>query len=581
MTTYLLPQSDKSPDRKLQLESVRKQYGYDYTYGLPISTKINEIDKAGALWTIKALKAMFKDRSNLEAILKTTGWVPQIPLKKKSALEIAGHLKKKEINVLLGYYIQEMGPLNGGGRPATFDDYKKVFQKVQAGYTVDLAFEDSYFVHSFLAGPNPNMLKKMKSVPANLPLTQAVFQSSQDAFASDDLNRAIEGGRVFFVDYYELSDLNPGVHPNGSKKYVFQPIVVFARPEQGDALLPVAIQCGQDPRAYPLMSPRDQWSWQIAKSTAWVAHYCYQEMLTHLSWTHLLVEPIAVATRRHLHVSHPIYGLLSPHFEGTLPINSLAISSLIQPGQAVDRLVGSDKDSNYALIAKGRLGYSFSSNYLPKRLATMGVLSTKDIPSYHYRDDALLIWDAVAKWVTSYVDIVYASDAAIRSDFELQSWAKEISNEGKVKDFAANGGISDRNQLIETLTMIIFTAGPQHAAVNFAQITDISFVPTGPLAGYRPAPESKTLSEQDYLDFLPPLDVAIKQWQSLYFLGSVNHSNLGVYPLGQFLNPKVVAANVEFTARLVKIEAEITLRNLKRMPYTHLLPSRIPQSTNI
>ena len=31
-----------------------------------------------------------------------------------------------------------------------------------------------------------------------------------------------------------------------------------------------------------------------------------------------MMEPIVIATRRQLHASHPIYNLLSPHFEGTM-----------------------------------------------------------------------------------------------------------------------------------------------------------------------------------------------------------------------------------------------------------------------
>lgn len=579
MKNYSLPQNDKSQERKTQLETVRAQYAYNNDYGIPVSTVVQENDKAGPIWTLKVLKTLYKARTNLEAIVQRGGYQVSTPIPHSSPIEIANHLRKKDMTALFRYYLPEVGTIKNADNPS-IDDYRSVFQKVQKTYATDIFMDDSYFVHSFLAGPNPNMFQKVSSLPKNFGLTAEIFQAS---VSGDNLSQALASGRIFLANYAALSALSPGVHPTGRQKYIYQPIVAFVRSLNTSELQPVAIQCGQDSAAFPVYTPRDQWAWQMAKGTAWVAHYCYQEMLTHLAFTHLLIEPIVVATRRQLHESHPVHALLFPHFEGTLPINSLAISRLIQPGQAVDRLVGSEKNSNYALIASQRLAYSFSGNYLPKRMESMGVASSKDIPVYHYRDDGLPLWKAIKDWVSAYVDVYYSSDATVRADAELQAWAAEISSQagGKIKDFAANGGVNDKSQLIDTCTMIIFTSGPQHAAVNFPQITDLSFLPGGPLAGYRPAPESAAMTEQDYMNFLPPVDVAIKQWQSLYFLGSVNYSNLGVYPVGHFIDPRIVAANAAFMLQLGKIELEITARNRKRIPYSHLLPSKIPQSINI
>jgi arachidonate 15-lipoxygenase len=219
----------------------------------------------------------------------------------------------------------------------------------------------------------------MKAIPRNFPISNEIFQKTKQ-FASDDLQRAINAGRVFFSDYKDLNEMVSGQHPE-QPKYIYQPIVAFAQPEKGGLMVPFAIQCGQSPDAFPIFTPADSYSWQTAKGIVWVAHYCYHELLSHLGLTHLLIEPIVIATRRQLHERHPIYALLSPHFEGTMNINSLAVTSLIQDGQAVDRLVGATQDSNYALIAKGRLAYSFRDNYLPARIKATGVDSTKALPT--------------------------------------------------------------------------------------------------------------------------------------------------------------------------------------------------------
>lgn len=49
-------------------------------------------------------------------------------------------------------------------------------------------------------------------------------------------------------------------------------------------------------------------------------------------YTHAVVEPFIIATRRQLSVMHPIYRLLDPHFKDTMHINALARSILINSG---------------------------------------------------------------------------------------------------------------------------------------------------------------------------------------------------------------------------------------------------------
>lgn len=576
----ILPQNDTNTKRAAELEDMRKDYAYNFENEFPVGVKYYARDMDGIAWYPKVLAGLATARSNVQEILEKTGWKTKNPVPTLSPAALAGYIEKKSFPDLFDYFLTELGPIEGGGRPTALEDYVKVFQKVKATYCTERFMEDDYFAHSFLAGPHANLFGMIKAIPANFPITNEIFKKTA-AFASDDLARAMNAGRVFIADYKEMIDLQSGVHPL-QKKYIYQPIVAFAVPENGGKMLPFAIQCGQTPVDFPMFTPGDEWAWQMAKGTAWVAHYTYHEVITHLGLTHLLIEPIVVATRRQLHTSHPIYKLITPHFEGTMLINSLAMSSLVQDGQAVDRLVGSANKSNFAFLAKQRLNFSFSENYLPNRLKAKGVHDIKTLPQYHYRDDAIQIWNATRAWVSRYVDRCYKSDADVKADFELQVWAVEINakNGGRIRDFAANGGVDSKDQLIDTCTMIIFTAGPQHAAVNFPQLTDMSFLPGGPLAGYRPAPDSTKMTKQDYLDFLPPMDIALKQWQTMHFLGSVRHTTFGDYG-DAFSDDVIKAAAGAFRTDLKRVEEDIKNKNLKRLAYEHLLPSLIPQSTNI
>ncbi|MGQ2931438.1 MAG: lipoxygenase family protein, partial [Sphingopyxis sp.] len=49
------------------------------------------------------------------------------------------------------------------------------------------------------------------------------------------------------------------------------------------------------------------------------------------------------------------------------------------------------------------------------------------MPEYPYRDDALLLWNAIAQWVGDYVATYYLSDTDVSGDHELQAWAIDLS----------------------------------------------------------------------------------------------------------------------------------------------------------
>ncbi len=59
------------------------------------------------------------------------------------------------------------------------------------------------------------------------------------------------------------------------------PMVAFAVPRQGGALVPFAIQCGQEPAEREIYTPVDGYSWKLAKNCVLAAHNTYHGVLTH------------------------------------------------------------------------------------------------------------------------------------------------------------------------------------------------------------------------------------------------------------------------------------------------------------
>jgi arachidonate 15-lipoxygenase len=481
---------------------------------------------------------------------------------------------------IVDYFMPVPGGIVGDVRDKSLQDFRDVFALSQTPSIVERFESDEYFAENFVAGPDPTRLRQLTNVPAKFPISSAHLTALPE-FATDDLDTAMAAGRVYWVDYEAMSDLDDGVHPQ-AQKYMYSPMVAFCVPRRGGALRPFAIQTGQNPTGREIYTPADGYSWKLAKNCVLAAHNTYHEVLTHLGFTHLMSEPVLLAGVRNFASNHPVWVLLRRHFEGTFSINKLAVELLIQPGKAVEYLIGSDLKSTYPWLAKHRAEHSFRSNYLPTKLVADGTAGAQKLPHFPYRDDGLLVWNAISAWVGDFVSAYYRDDNDVRADHELQAWALEVSTAGQVLDFGATPGvIGDLHDLVEILTMVIWTAGPQHAAVNFAQKDHMSFLPANPLAGYTPEPKGKEHTESDWLANLPPLDVAVQQFCVMTFLGSVHYTTLGDYE-DDFRASPVSGSHKRFLSHLTSVEDEIRARNRRRtMPYDYLQPSLIPNSTNI
>ncbi|XYH92772.1 lipoxygenase family protein [Sorangium sp. So ce1128] len=505
-------------------------------------------------------------------------------------IEKAGDTIKSLLEMLLSaagkLFLDQVGML---GPATSLYDYASEFQTFRLPEIASVYQDDTSFAWMRVAGPNPLVIKRVASPGANFPVTDAQYQSVMGK--GDTLASAGEEGRLYLADYNALSRLVPGTAPD-QQKYVEAPLALFAVPAAGSPsrlLRPVAIQCTQTPgTASPIFTPSDGVAWEVAKLHVQVADGNYHEMVSHLGQTHLVIEAFAMATPRQLAPEHPVNVLLTPHFQGTLAINNAAEADLIAPGGPVDNLLAGTIASSTQLAVDSVLSYSVNQQFLPAALASRGVQDPDTLPSYPYRDDAILLWGAIHEWVSRYLAIYYTSDADVQGDYELQSWIAELSSPsgGGLRDIGEDGAISTVAYLAELLTHVIFTASAQHAAVNFPQNFIMSFTPALPLAAYAPAPSiAEGLPSSEIFQHLPPLQQALLQLSVMTLLGGVYYSRLGDYdrniPGAYFADARVREPLEAFQRALLDIETTIGKRNLQRIPYVVLLPSQIPQSINI
>lgn len=491
----------------------------------------------------------------------------------------------------------------------SFEPYQNLFQIIYLPCISKNFQEDRVFAAHRVAGPNPLVIERVKEgLPDNFPVTDEQYQAVMGQ--QDSLSQAIQDKRLYLADYKIFDGIKPGNFPPEYTKHLCAPLALFAVPQADGncsrSLVPVAIQCHQVPSPKnpiytppPLGTPKsDRWFWLIAKTIVQIADANYHELISHLGRTHLLIEPFIIATARELAPNHPLGILLRPHFQGTLFINNAATVGLINQEGIVDATFGGTLEESLRITVEGVRGYPFSFNdsMLPKFFEQRGLDNVKTLPDYPYRDDGMLIWNAIHQWVDSYISVYYHSDRDVVEDTELQNWFATLvaDDGGRMTGFGesnSSGGfdIHSKTYLVDAVTLIIFTCSAQHAAVNFAQATYMSYAPNMPLAGYQPALEKATdASKKYYFDLLPPLEQAEAQMNITYTLGSVYYTQLGQYqnpnkPNSNYFTDENVHPLLEtFQNRLQEIETIIQDRNAVRpTSYSFLLPSKIPQSINI
>ena len=538
------------------IEAVAQQLGGEAGRNLTNAIAV-ELEKQGTPVTSDQLKALLE--AAIEPLAKT--------LDLKALLGIAK-------------IFPQLGSISGPA--SSVEDYDQVFQFIPLPALSQNFREDSEFAALRVAGSSPLSIERMKAADERLPITDEQYQAAIGT--QDTLEKALTEGRLYVADYSEFDGALNGSFPSG-QKFNYAPLALFAVPPGGRSLVPVAIKCGPRPDDR-IVLPQDGDDWFMAKSLVQVADTDVHQAISHLGRAHLFIEPFIIAMHNQLTRTHPLFLLLTPHFEGTLAINEGALG-LLAPRGLVDMLLASSIDQSRVLAVKAAQScqQNINSSTLPKTLSRRGVDDASRLPDYPYRDDAVLLWEAISQWIDDYTSHYYSSDAAVQADPELRNWVAELvaQDGGRLDNVGEGNRINTRSQLVELLTLICFTASAQHAAVNFPQGSLMSYVPAAPPAGHSPLSSltQKPFSEDDFLKFLPPLDIAKQLVDILHLLSSVYYTKLGDYGEGYFTDPIIRKHLAKFQQRLIEIEDEIHERNKTRTPYEYLLPSKIPQSINI
>ena len=446
---------------------------------------------------------------------------------------------------------------------------------------------DERLVLDRLQGPNPLELKRVVDFGDVVRLL-----GDSDAPLAEGQERASQAharGALYQVDYALLLAAQwPGSVRDSRwrPRYLPTPHALFWQSLDDVAdrtLRPLAIRVdGADPES-PVFRPGDGAGWEMAKLYLRVADLNAHIMGTHLYATHCVLEPFALSTPRQLSENHPIHVLLAPHLRFTLAVNFTNTLLLRNPRQVYASIYAGDLPITRRIIIAASQRTTFPELALPADLDKRGMA---DAPvDYAYRDDALLHWAAISRFVRAYLDLFYADDAAVAADVELAAFIAELG----AKDGGALAGLEEigaqhsREALAQLLTQVLFTAGPGHAAVHFSQPDFHSAPAAYPAAAWAPPPRTATeASAALYEAALPPQRQASAQFRNAHLAG-FQYDIFGHYdawPLGHLGVAQAVLQR--FSADLRAVEQVIVARNeQRRVPYLYLLPSRVPNSVNL
>ncbi|VVA12680.1 PREDICTED: linoleate 9S-lipoxygenase [Prunus dulcis] len=481
---------------------------------------------------------------------------------------------------------------------------------------------DEEFAREMLAGVNPVNIRRLQEFPPASKLDPKVYGDQTSTITEQDIGNTMDGltvdeafkqNKLFILDHHDaLMPYLRRINSTSNKIYASRTILFL---KSDGTLKPLVIELslphpdgdrfGCISKVYtPAEEGVEGSIWQLAKAYVAVNDSGYHQLISHWLNTHAVCEPVVIATNRQLSVVHPIYKLLHPHFRDTMNINAFARQILINAGGVLETTVF---PARYAMEMSSVVykDWVFTEQAFPEDLMKRGV-AVKDansphglrllIEDYPYAVDGIEIWFAIKTWVEDYCSFYYKTDDIIQKDTELQSWWKELVEEGHgdKKDEPWWPKMQTREDLVETCTIIIWTASALHAAVNFGQYPYAGYLPNRPTISRKFMPEKGT-PEYKELESSPDtvfLKTITAQLQTVLGIALIEilsrHSTDEVY-LGQRDTPEwttdtePLKAFDKFGKKLAEIEDRITSMNndekLKnrvgpvKVPYTLLFPT--------
>ncbi|XP_066942820.1 polyunsaturated fatty acid lipoxygenase ALOX15B-like isoform X2 [Macrobrachium rosenbergii] len=467
----------------------------------------------------------------------------------------------------------------------SLDDLRRVYkQSLGEPKCMSVWREDWWFGAQRIQGVNPVVIELCKSIPGNFDVTE---ETVKDLIEDLTLEEALEKNKIFICDLAILD----GVECKDDRELA-APLALFYLNKKNE-MMPIAIQLKQKKAAdNPVYTPKDEPNtWLVAKMFYNNAEAQHHQALTHLGYTHLLMEGVVICTHRNLSPSHPLFKLMAPHFLFLLAINTRGLEKLVSPGGWVDNCMTQGVKGIFTLMRRGFDRWSFQrEGKVREEIKSRGLLDKEILPDYPYRDDAVPLYDVIRDYVKTVVEHHYDTVEKVHNDWELKWWRHELvkprdQNGVGLQDIPGDPqeGFTTVEEVIDTVTCIISTCSLGHAAANFQQYEQYGFVPNYPGILLTDIPkEKKSFSEEDIMAILPDKRMTLDIMVITKLLSSRGTKSLGDFEMQYLYDPVGVQAAEDFKKNLQKLSYATKLRNVdRRWKFEWMDPDIVPNSISV
>jgi len=239
-------------------------------------------------------------------------------------------------------------------------------------------------------------------------------------------------------------------------------------------------------------------------------------------------------------------------------------------------------DNADKLMLKKYKEFNLKENgWLHTDIANIGV---ENLKNYHYYEDGKLIFDAIHDYMTNCVNTIYENaDENLANDYEMKNLAKMLSDpkEG-MRGVWGDGEFTKLDDLIKTLTSIVYILTCVHAAANFNQYDEYGFAPNFPFKLRGLPPKNKDSVTEEFLVKLFDVDTTIETLKLGRVLSTQGTNKIGNYETQYEYKPIIHEHYKKFYDRLQEISEENDRQNARRrFPYPWLSPKVVPNSISI
>jgi hypothetical protein len=286
--------------------------------------------------------------------------------------------------------------------------------------------------------------------------------------------------------------------------------------------------------------------WDTGKRLFHLAEIHVHELVSHLLWTHLHAEAVAVLVTEHLDRGHPVRELLAPHFAFSLQANQNSGGVLLGARGIFERVFSSGWAGAAELLARGDRAWRFERMVPRRDLAERGADA---LDAYPWREDAVALWDAVEAHVRR--RLPPAPDA------EARAWLEALHARYGDRGWPAP---DDPDAYVESVSACLFLT-VRHTLVNAQQF---------PMLGYPPVwPATMPAGADTALDQLPTVGETLETVRAT-FAFSIQYNALAS-----------ASGDARFASDLAALGGRVSARDSERvLPYRVGHPDRVSGSIN-